>query len=199
MNLKHGQMEFVLFGTLKKSKARKPNIMFRSVPVDEVESYEYLGVNMDKSLNYVEHKDKMHQKAMNLVKSLLPIRCHTSSLIAQSIYKNIIEPVFVYCNGIFIGDSYSSITKFQKVQDRAFMHETIKNTTERRVCGGEKSKYIASGMATPLPKIGTPATQVNFFLSLGTAERSMRGEIMCSLVLPRANPRKMAHTKTECN
>ena len=88
-------------------------------------------------------------------------------------YITIIEPVFFYCNGIFIGDSYTSMTKFQKIQDRAFMYEAMKNTTGRRGWWGEKSKYIASGMATPLPKNGTPATQVNFFLSLGTAERSM--------------------------
>ena len=41
--------------------------MFRSVAVNEVESYEFLGVNMDKSLNYIEHKDKTHIKKYGMV------------------------------------------------------------------------------------------------------------------------------------
>ena len=94
--------------------------MFRSVPVNEVESYEYVGVNMNKSLNYIEHKDKTYKTAMKLVKLLSRIRYHISPQIANSIYKTMIEPVFFYCNGVFLGDCYSSITKFQIVQDRAF-------------------------------------------------------------------------------
>ena len=75
---------------------------------------------MNKSLNYIEHKDKTPKKAMKLVRLLSRIRCHISPQIAHSINKTLIEPVFFYYNGVFLGDSYSSIMKFQKVQDRAF-------------------------------------------------------------------------------
>ena len=68
INLKQGETDYVLFGMSKKlSKARNSNIVFRSVAVNEVESYEYLGVNMDKSLNYIEHKDKTHIKKYGMV------------------------------------------------------------------------------------------------------------------------------------
>jgi hypothetical protein len=38
--------------------------------------------------------------------------------VAQSIYKTmIIEPILLYCNNLFLGDTVRSIEKFQKVQE----------------------------------------------------------------------------------
>ena len=42
----------------------------RNEPVNEVEMYQYLGVKMDKSLNYVKQKDTMYKEAMRRVKLL---------------------------------------------------------------------------------------------------------------------------------
>ena len=121
VNLKQGKTEFILYGTSKKlSKAQKMDILMCNTPVNEVETYQYLGVKMDKSLTYVEQKEKMYKEAMRRVKLLSRIRCNVSPLVAQSIYRTMIEPIVLYCNNLFLGDSASSIEKFQKVQDRSF-------------------------------------------------------------------------------
>ena len=75
---------------------------------------------MDKSLTYVEQKEKMYKEAMGRVKLLSRIRCNVSPLVAQWIYRTMIEPIVLYYNNLFLGDCASSIEKFQKVQDRAF-------------------------------------------------------------------------------
>ena len=62
----------------------------------------------------------MYKEAMRRVKLLSRVRRDVSPLVAQSIYKTMIEPILLYCNNVFLGDSISSIEKFQEVQDRAF-------------------------------------------------------------------------------
>ncbi|CAB4000865.1 Hypothetical predicted protein [Paramuricea clavata] len=51
---------------------------------------------------------------MRRVKLLSRIRCDISPLVAQSIYKTMIEPILLYCNNLFLGNKVSSIEKFQK-------------------------------------------------------------------------------------
>jgi hypothetical protein len=75
---------------------------------------------MDKSLTYVEHKDKIYKEPMRRVKLLSRIWRDISPLVAQSIYKTMIEPILLYCNDLFLGDTVSLIERFQKVQERAF-------------------------------------------------------------------------------
>ena len=48
----------VLYGTSKKlNKSRKVQVKINGTNINEVESYKYLGVEMDKSLNYNKHID----------------------------------------------------------------------------------------------------------------------------------------------
>ena len=97
VNLKKGKTEFIQYGTPNKlSKAEKMDIMIRNEPVNEVQAYQYLGVKMDKALTYVEHKDKIYKEAMRRVKLLSRIRRDISPLVAQSIYKTMIEPILLY-------------------------------------------------------------------------------------------------------
>ena len=49
-------------------KLRKLNIIMRNEPINEVETYR--GVKIDKSLNYVEQKNKIYKEAMRKVKLL---------------------------------------------------------------------------------------------------------------------------------
>lgn len=97
-------------------------------------SHEYLGEKIDNSLNFVEQKDTMNKKTTKPVKLLSRIRCNISPLITQSIYKIMIEPVFFYCNGIFLEDFCSSMTKFKKVRHRPFRFAgTMYKITGRRL------------------------------------------------------------------
>ena len=48
----------VLYGTSKKlNKSRKVQVKINGTNINEVECYKYLGVEMDKSLNYNKHID----------------------------------------------------------------------------------------------------------------------------------------------
>ena len=61
----------------------------------------------------------IYKEAMRRVKLLYRVRSDVSPLVAQSIYETMMQPILLYCSNLFLGDSVSSIAKFQKVQDRA--------------------------------------------------------------------------------
>ena len=64
VNLNKGKTEFMLFGTSKKlSKSVTIEVKMNETNVSEVDSYEYPGVLLDKSLNYNKHIHKMIKKA----------------------------------------------------------------------------------------------------------------------------------------
>ena len=68
LNLKKGKTEFVLYGTTKRLKgAPGVKITINGIEVSNSEVYEYLGVNVDKSLSFSDQFDKVYRKAVKRV------------------------------------------------------------------------------------------------------------------------------------
>ena len=117
INLKEGKTEYVIYGTTSKlSKLDEISINIQGKPVHRTTKYEYLGVIMDKHLNYTSHLDRMYKRASSRIKLLARIRHDLSPHVAETIYTMMISPIMFYCSNLFLGNSY---TKFQKLQDRA--------------------------------------------------------------------------------
>ena len=135
LNLKKGKTEFVLFGSSKKlRKSPKVQVKINETPINEAEIYEYLGVEMDKSLNYSSHTDRTIKKASAKVKLLSRIRQNVSPYVAEKIYKVMIESTLGYCGNLFHGISNTTSNRFQQIQDRAANIVYGTNLTPNRWC-----------------------------------------------------------------
>ena len=119
LNMKKGKTEFILFGTSKKlSKVELPSVHIDTIPVSHTSSYQYLGVIMDKSLNYYSsHFDRMYKRMSSRVKLLSKIRYDLSPYVAETIYRMMIFPLMFYCNNVFLGNS---ISRFETIQNRSY-------------------------------------------------------------------------------
>ena len=84
-----------------------------------VQKYEYLGVIVDKNLSYKVNLEITYKKAMSRTKLLTRIRQNLTPYAAESIYKVMIRPLFLYCNSLMLG-SKSFLHKSQAIQDRAY-------------------------------------------------------------------------------
>ena len=120
VNLKKSKTECVLFGTHKKT-VRSENFVIKmnGTQITESHSYEYLGVIMDKNLNYLEHLNKIQKKAASRVRLLSRIRHNIGPYTAETIYKMMILPVMLYCSNIFIDLPNCHKLKFEDIQNRA--------------------------------------------------------------------------------
>ena len=130
INLKKGKTEYVLYGTAQRlAKSSELVIDINGQIINETETYEYLGVMMDKSLTYTTQIERVYKKASSRVKLLSRIRKNISPYVAETIYKVMIEPVLFYCNNVMLGISDSTAARFQDIQDRA--HKVVFGKRER--------------------------------------------------------------------
>ena len=120
VNLKKWKTECVLFGTHKKT-ARSKNFVIKmnGTQITESHSYKYLGVIMDKNLNYLEHLNKIQRKAASRVCPLSRIRHNIEPYTAETIHKMMILPVMLYCSNIFIDLPNCHKSKFEDIHNRA--------------------------------------------------------------------------------
>lgn len=120
LNLKKGKTDFILFGTQQKLRRMdKVVIVLNRTPVNEAESYEYLGVHLDRYLTLHEHMHKIYKRSLTRVKLLKRIRHTISPTIALKIYKVMIQPIMTYCSTLYLGLPPTQINKLQKVHEKA--------------------------------------------------------------------------------
>ena len=88
VNLKKGKTEYTVFGTDRKLKNVEPvNIEMNGIVINRTSTYKYLGVTLDKSLNYVDHLDLMYKKASSRLKLLSKVRHFMSPFVAETVFK----------------------------------------------------------------------------------------------------------------
>ena len=120
LNLKKGKTEFLLFGSPQKLRKQQPcKINIHSEPINEVCEYKYLGVVLDKHLNFNAHIDKIYRKSSSKVKLLWTVRSNLTRLAAETIFKAAIRPLLLYCHQCFTLIPQSHINKLQSIQNRA--------------------------------------------------------------------------------
>ena len=119
-NLKRTKTECVLFGTSQRpSKSAPLEIKMNGHSITESKNYEYLGVTLDKNLNFNEHLEKTFKKISSRIKLLSRVRQNISPYTAETIYKVMILPVMLYCSNVFVGMTQSKKQRFETFEDRA--------------------------------------------------------------------------------
>ena len=87
-NLKRTNTECVLLGTHQRTAKSKPlEIKMNEQSIAESQNYEYLGVILDKNLNFNEHLEKTFNKVSSRIKLLSRVRQNISPHTAETIYK----------------------------------------------------------------------------------------------------------------
>ena len=87
--------------------------------ITESKSYEYLGLTLDKNLNFIDHLEKTFKKISSRIKLLSRVRQNISPYTAETIYKVMILPVMLYCSNVSVGMPQSKKQRFEEFQDRA--------------------------------------------------------------------------------
>ena len=79
----------------------------------------YLRVNLDSSLNLESHFDKMYKRAAGSFNLLKRIRPLIDKSVAQKIYKAVIRPVFTYCGTLGLCWSRSRKNRIESIERRS--------------------------------------------------------------------------------
>ena len=102
-NLKRTKTECVLFGTYQRTSKSKPlQVKMNEQSISESQKYEYLGVILDKNLNFDEHLEKTFKKVSSRIKLLSRVGENINPHTAETIYKVMILPVMLCCCNIFV-------------------------------------------------------------------------------------------------
>ena len=120
LNLKKGKTEFLLFGTPQKlKKLPKIQITINGVIVNEVVSYKYLGVILDKHLNLHLQIHQLCKSTSSKIKLLKRIRSNISANVATTIYTSMVKPKLLYCSILYLSLSDHHLNRLEAVQSKA--------------------------------------------------------------------------------
>ena len=109
-----------------------PTFCIDRIPLQRVQTYSYLGVNLDEQLSLETHANSIIKKVSNKIYQLTRIRYFITKRAALLIYKNMILPIMEY-GDIFLHSASQQIRK--KLQ-------TLQNKALR--CALSKDKYTRS-------------------------------------------------------
>ena len=100
LNLKKEKTEIIVFGTkLRLSKINSNiNVEYHSIKVNCTQSYKYLGVKVDPSLNLSDHFQYVYKTASSRLRLLRRIRLNLTKTAALRIYQAFIVPKIIYCS-----------------------------------------------------------------------------------------------------
>ena len=94
-------------------------LMLNGIPIKRVEAFKYLGVVIDSNISWSSHTDYLCKKVsarIGILKRIMPCLTLPS---AQTVYKTIIQPLFDYCGVVWGSCTESSISRLQRLQNRA--------------------------------------------------------------------------------
>lgn len=116
----------VITFTLRPEPQLSPLLLY-GAPIPEVNKVKYLGLTLDKKLNFKEHiEDKKKQVSLTIIKYdwLVGRRSSLSLENKILIYKTIIRPMWAYCCTLWGAASNSNIKKIQVLQNK-FLRNAI--------------------------------------------------------------------------
>ena len=119
INFNKGKTEFVMYDTAQKlAKADTCSISINGNQINQPDEYEYLDTTLDKKLPLKSHINKVYKKASSRLKLLKRARYYISSLVAQTIYDSMIQPIPIYCSSIYGNLNKTGSNKLQQIQNR---------------------------------------------------------------------------------
>lgn len=105
-------------GIRKKVKEENIKIKLRSKELDVVTEIKYLGIIIDRNLNFSKHVDYISKKVGAKLGVMRRIGRDISAYTRCIVYKAMIAPMFDYCGSILIGVSKTNIQYLQKLQNQ---------------------------------------------------------------------------------
>ena len=104
---------------MKECMAHLVRINNGSKNINNTDSYNYLGIHFDMSLNLNDHNVKICKKAASRLGRLRRIRPIRTTYATIEVYKAMVQPVLTYCSIAFISLSETNATRLRKIEKTA--------------------------------------------------------------------------------
>ena len=96
-----------------------PLIFLNGKPIKRVKVTKSLGVLIDERLSWFDHIDSVSRKISTAIAGLRQVRQFVPKKTSITIYNSLIKPLFEYCDIVWDNMPCSSVTRMQKLQNRA--------------------------------------------------------------------------------
>ena len=108
----------MLFGTKQRLKDRL-KIKYKHKEFSSIESYKYLGVQLDQSGTLQDHLDTTYKKVCRRLYLLKRLRVKMTQKAALTIYHTMLLPLLTYCSIVTCSYSGSFKKKLDSIENRA--------------------------------------------------------------------------------
>ena len=95
------------------------NIKIENTQIDNIQSYHYLGIDLDNGLTYDKMLDNMYNKANRKLYMLKRIRPYISNHVANLVYKTHVLPMLDYADFLVESGRMEKIERLNNIQKRA--------------------------------------------------------------------------------
>ena len=119
IKINDAKTELIIFS--KKVKENDPSITIGNLEIKPTKEVKYLGVILDKNLNYTSHVNKTRSKTYGAISSLYNLMNQKSNLSIKNkllLYKMVIRPIMLYAAPIWSNTCNSNINKFEIIQNK---------------------------------------------------------------------------------
>lgn len=119
IKINESKSEAILF--TKRRPLLTKNVNIHGTDISWAQKVKYLGLHMDKRLNFTEHCKQVSQKATASMTTLFPLLNRRSSLSVTNkilLYKSIIRPTLLYASPVWSSTSNANYQKMQVIQNK---------------------------------------------------------------------------------
>lgn len=105
-------------GIRKKVMESNIKVKYENTILEVVSEIKYLGVIIDKNLNFTAHLNYMGKKIGSKLGVLRRVGADLTQYMRCVVYKTMVAPLFEYCSSILLGLSDTNIQYLQKLQNK---------------------------------------------------------------------------------
>ena len=114
LNIK--KCKWTLFGSQRRlQQTSKPEIKINNEEVEHVDSYKYLGVQLDKTLNFEDHIESLCKKLRQRLGVLRRVRDYVDQDTALKLYNALVMPLIDYCDVTYTSSTSTCISKVDRL------------------------------------------------------------------------------------
>jgi hypothetical protein len=116
LHLNVSKCKWTLFGTEKRLKnCEIPEIKIDSDTLEHLPSYKYLGLHLDRNLNWQFHIEQLCKKLRQRLGVLRRVRQYLDKNTALLLYNALVQPMADYCDSVYGSCSKTLLTKIQRL------------------------------------------------------------------------------------
>lgn len=105
-------------GIRKKVNQNNLKIKLENIELEVVNEIKYLGVIIDKNLNFMEHVNYIGKKIGSKLGVLRRVGVNLTPYMRCVVYKSIVAPLFEYCSTVFLSVNETNLQYLQKLQNK---------------------------------------------------------------------------------